>query len=220
MRPFEGSKPIDLSVLKKALEDSRVWCGLAKVVKRDGDASHFEIEKDDSGNPVDVLVEIDLMPDGIPILARLGSGFGGASFGVWRVPPVGTEVAWMAPNGELEADVMIVSTLSSGALPGAVDEDTLVVFNTKKIHVETNGGDIEIVASGQVKVQGGDQPVARKTDPVDLGKFSCSGLGSAFLGILWLPPNSPGGTTPTLIAASPTALTGAIKDGSTKFSSG
>lgn len=134
MRPREGAKPVDLTVLRKALEDRRAWSGLAKVVLRDGESSHFEIETDEDGNPVDVLVEIDIMPEEIPVTARLGC-FGSTSpgSGIYSIPKPGTEVAWLAPHGELEADIFIVGCLASNSVPAVLDEDTLVILGAKNV---------------------------------------------------------------------------------------
>lgn len=139
MRPREGAKPVDLTVFRKALEDRRVWSGLGKIVLRDGDSQHFEIETDDSGNPVDVLVEMDIMPEGVPVTARLGChGSTNPGSGLWAIPAVGAEVAWMAPNGDMEADLMIVAVLSTNAVPRVLDADTVVLIGAKNVVIASS----------------------------------------------------------------------------------
>jgi hypothetical protein len=160
VRPAYGAKPLEMQALRKILEDRRMWCGLGLVVKRDGETSHFEIETDDSGNPSDVLVEVDLMPEGIPVTARLGCGAGSLGSGGWKIPAPGTEVVWMAPHGEMEADVMIVGTLATRAVPGALDADTYVLVQPKNLIIASQDG------SGKVKV---GSPDGSGTEPAVLG---------------------------------------------------
>lgn len=137
-----GNRALDLTHIRKALEDKRIWCGLGVVVERDG--SHFEQDEDEG----DVYVEVELMPDGIPLTCRLGSSSGGANHGVWKIPPVGTEVAVMfSLNGDIESDAMIVSTLSSGGVPGSLDDTTLLVTNTDDTVVESTEGNILLSAT-------------------------------------------------------------------------
>lgn len=147
MNPRDGAKPIDLTGFRKALEDRRLWCGLAVVAKREGESSHFEIETDDAGNKVDILVEVDLMPEGIPATCRLGiPGSNGAGSGIFAIPAVGTEVVWCAPHGDLEADLMIVGALSTRSIPDVVDETTLVILGPKNVVIASTD------ASSKVKV--------------------------------------------------------------------
>lgn len=172
-----GAKPLDLQPLRDALMDDRVHVGLGKVVKRDGESTHFEIADGD------VLVEVDLVSDaGQPLTCRLGGMAGGAGTGLWRIPPVGTEVVVLIPMGELErADPVIVGTLASGTAPAGLDETTLVVLNPGKVRIHATAGDVEVEASGDVAVdaagdvvvQGGTLKGAAHSDAADAtGDFS------------------------------------------------
>jgi hypothetical protein len=135
------------SDMQEVLQDRRVWTGVGVVVKRPNDDAHYEIVKDSAGNPVDVLVEVDFMPNAEPVYARLGALSGGAGAGIWSIPPVGTEVVLALPGGELDGMPCIVGRLSSRNIPGALDADTLVIINPKKV----------IIASQNDKVYLGSQ---------------------------------------------------------------
>lgn len=212
MRSAEGSKPIDLSILKDALRDNRVWCGLGLVVKRDGEDSHYEIVDND------VLIEIDLMPEGVAVTARLGSWAGGKGSGLWRIPPVGTEVAWMCPCGTLDSDTLVVGTFSSGEIPADLDEDTLVIINPKKVVLKSQNDDVTVDADGQVLIQGGDEPIARETDPV---KINSPGALALWMSQVESAISGLGGTVPTPAASAFLASPGIqIKTGSSKAKCG
>lgn len=176
MRPRDGAKPLELAAIRRALEDKRLWCGLGKVVLRDGESSHFEIETNDSGTPVDVLVEVDIMPEGIPVTARLGCGAGSLGAGGWKIPAPGTEVVWIAPHGEMEADLMIIATLSTNSVPSALDADTYVLVQPKNLIIASTD------ASGKVKL---GAPDGTGTQPAVLGnalQTRLADLESKFLG--------------------------------------
>lgn len=131
-RGQRAGRRLDITEIREALLDDRTWCGLGLVEKRE---SHFHIEEND------VLVEVRLMPGNQPILCRLGAAAGGPGQGVWMIPPVGSEVAVLIPDGELEADCMIVATLSSGAVPDGLVENTMVVVSPNVlIHDGVNAG--------------------------------------------------------------------------------
>jgi len=111
-----------------------------------------------------------------------------------------------------------VAMASSGGVPSQLDDTTIVLSNVKNIVIDSTEGDVNITANGKVNLQGGDQPIARKTDSVDIGTFQCDGVGSAFAGIKWIPPGETAVTEIT--AASPVALTGKISTGSDKANCG
>lgn len=217
--PLQGAKPVDLSSMKEALhKGAKIYCALGVVVKRAGDSAHWEKHTEDDGS-TDILVEVDVMPSGEEITCRLGAAAAGNGWGVWNIPPVGAEVIVTFPDGEMDGmDPVIMRVLSSGNVPSTLDETTLVIAGAKKIHIESQDGDVEISASGQVKLQGGDQPVARKTDPVDMGTLIfVPGSGAAAL--TYKPAGAALGVIP------PGGITipingGEISDGSSKTSSG
>lgn len=150
------------------MDDGAVWSAIGVVRARDGDNSHFAI---DDG---DVLVDVDLSPEGIPVVCRLGAAGGLAGGGVWRVPPDGTEVVVMVIGGDPRQMPTIVAALPSGTLPDDVDENVLLVVNTKKVRIVSTEEDVEVVASGagkKVMLQGGGKGVARLDDTVDCGQL-------------------------------------------------
>jgi uncharacterized protein involved in type VI secretion and phage assembly len=156
---LEGAKPVDLSPFKAALgKGAKVYCGLAVVVKRDGDSAHWEKHTEDNGD-TDILVEVDLMPTGEPLTVRLGAAAAGNGWGLWSVPPVGAEVIVAFPDGEMDGmDPVIIRVLSSGKVPDALDGDTLVLIAPKKI----------IIASQNDKTYVGSED-GTGTEPMVLG---------------------------------------------------
>lgn len=116
-----GSKPIDLAVIRRALEDRRTWIAQGLVVRDESLGSHFEI---DDG---DVLVEVQLADTGIPVTCRLASTFAGAGVGLFMVPDEGTEVLVAIPKGEIDGEPAIVAMLSTGELPDGFDGSNVVL---------------------------------------------------------------------------------------------
>lgn len=140
-----------MSAVRAALTDRRVWCGLGIVYKPDGEASHYEIDED-----IGVLVNVELMPNQEPLLCRLGGLGSGGTHGVWRIPPVGTEVAVAVPGGDIGGDTIIIGVLSSGAVPNELDGDTVVVKGPSTVLV--------IGAEVQVRSEGGTaEPLITKS---------------------------------------------------------
>jgi hypothetical protein len=228
--------------MRDLLRDRRVWVGIGTVMKRQDEDSHWRFAEDENGNKVDVLVECDLHPGPIPVECRLASVGGGPGHGLWKVPPVGTQVVIVVQRGELEADCSIVGTLASNQAPDAalLDDDTLVLLNPKNIVVQSDTGDVNITATqggvnvkahgdvkvdadGKVEIQtagGGAHKIARDTDPIDAGTLVVAfvpGSGGAALAVSHLAPGSP---TPPVPGTTYVSLTGKVTDGSSKADCG
>lgn len=177
----------DLRDFREALADGRVWVSLGIVVQRAGEDSHFEIDDRD------VLVEVDLVPEGQPLTCRLGGLGGGVGHGIWRIPPAGTEVVVLVPGGEIEqADPVIVAVLSTGQVPNVLDGDTLVVRAPKVIVIESGEDDVKILPGNGKKVllAGSGKGVARKDDPTADGTLVVAfspGTGAASLTLTYTP---------------------------------
>ena len=80
-RQSGGSRRFPLEDLRAALRDGRAWVELGVVYWPVGQAQHWELDGDD------VLVHVLLMPGQEPLMCRLFH-----QEGIWRVPPVNTEV--------------------------------------------------------------------------------------------------------------------------------
>lgn len=133
-RPKFGTRRVDLTPLKEALKDNRVYARLGLVTAEDA-PSHFELDGED------LLVEVTLVPDDVRVTCRMATVGGGPGQGLWFVPPVGSEVAVLVPDGELESGPMIVGVLSTGSLPDGVAEGVTVIANSSKVLVhDGNGG--------------------------------------------------------------------------------
>lgn len=145
MRRTSGSRGVDQTAMSNALKDGKVWCGLGIVVKRQGEQQHYEISDED------VLVSVDLMPEGQPLWCRLGGKY------MWRVPPVGSEVMVAMPAGELEQMPSIVTVLSTGEVDGDLDGDVLLIVNSKKVVIKST--DDQVILGGT-----SGKEIARKGD--------------------------------------------------------
>ncbi len=108
-----GTKRLDLSTLREALKDTRVWSSLAVVIQPDGEAGaeHWDLVTDDAGNVTDVVVEVNLVPGNVEVTARLNT------LGAIQVPDVGEEVIVVFPDGQLDWMPTILGRLSSGLIP-------------------------------------------------------------------------------------------------------
>jgi hypothetical protein len=143
-----SAKRVDLTDLRAALRDGRAWTSIGQVYLPPGETSHFDLEPDQSGNGTDVLVHVQQMPNGEPLLCRL------ACSGVWRIPPVGWEVDLIIPDGELEGGAYIVGAHTTGTVPAALDGDTLT-GEAPKVNLKATAGDSVLDASGSVLLGGG-----------------------------------------------------------------
>lgn len=108
-----GTKRLDLSTLRAALADTRVWASAGVVIRPDGeaDAEHWDLVTDDAGNATDIVVEVQLVPSNVEVTARLNMR------GVIHVPEVGDEVLVAFPDGQLDWMPVVVARMSSGVAP-------------------------------------------------------------------------------------------------------
>jgi hypothetical protein len=138
-RGRRAGRRMSMPEVRAAISDRQrqTWVGIGLVKPPPGGGSHYDVDDD-----VGVLVSVELQPEGQPVMARLGGLGEGGSNGVWRIPPLGSEVAVVVPGGDLDADACIVGVLASGGTPGELDGDTLVVRAPK----------IVIIADGAVEV--------------------------------------------------------------------
>lgn len=152
-RARAGAKRFDLTGLRKAVEDNRVMPAIGVVWQPPGEASHYDLEPDQSGNGTDILVHVQKMPHEEPLLCYL------ACSSMWRIPPVGTVVALLVPDGDLEAGAIIVGMLPSGSPPAGLDGST-AILDVPKIVMRATAGDAELDATGNVVLGGGTTAAA------------------------------------------------------------
>ncbi len=100
-----GPKRLDIGEMRQALRDRRVWTGLGVVRQFPGESSHYE---ELTGEDADLLVDVELMPNGERVLCRTAW-----TYGAWSIPPVGAEVAVLIPEGDFDADPIIVAVLTA-----------------------------------------------------------------------------------------------------------
>ncbi len=157
-RANRGAKRLDVSDLKAIVKDQRIWSNLGVVIEPEDGEPHFEIVTVD-GTIVDVLVEVELVPERIHVTARL-AGRGGQGRGLWEVPQVGDEVAVIVPDGEVEFCPIVVATLSGGEIPSELTEDDIIFANNRgRIIIRTSddffvdaAGDAILEPDGEVKL--------------------------------------------------------------------
>lgn len=139
-------KAIDMAQVKSALRDGKAWTSLGVVRQFPGESSHFEIDGDD------VLVDVELVPSNERVLCRLAAAGGG---GFWTVPAVGEEVAVLVPEGDIEADPIILGTFSTP--PGDVAVDRIIITRGEVKIV----ADHAVIESPNVELGGGNLVAAQ-----------------------------------------------------------
>jgi hypothetical protein len=205
-----GQSAPDLRHLAEAIgtTDTREWFSRGIVVKRQGEAERFEMDDEEC------LVEVNLVPGGQPVTARLGAL-------VWRIPPEGAEVGVLFPGGQLDAAPVIVCEV--GGAPDELAGDNTVLRADGDVVVKA-GGDVKVDAGDSKKIllAGGGKGVARKDDPTEDGTLAIlfsPGTGAASLSIAYTPGD---GSAPQSISGTGGILTlkGKISLASTKVEAG
>lgn len=180
--PYRGrraSKRLDLTDLRAAFRDQRMWCSVGIVVDPGDGSPHFEVLVDD------VHVEVILQPSLVPVTCRLSAG-------LWRVPDIGEEVMVQIPEGALEFMPTITDVLSSGTVPttqGPAPGRTLIVRQEVVIH-DGGGGAEPLVQLSQLQALH-DAIVGWAPVPNDGG----AALKAAMMALFSGPPAWPAGTT-------------------------
>lgn len=158
--------PSDLFALTDP-ERRGLFYTLVGVVFAPESESHFELVSED-GVITDVLVQVETQPDQMDITCRLGSVVSGPQIGIWAIPPVGTEVAVLVPNGRTDFMPTIVATLSSGRLPVSnLSENETVIAGLGTTEVTAN---TEIIISAPKIILGDPSAVSDTLDGVVQGR--------------------------------------------------
>ena len=147
-----GAKRLDMTQIAAAFADGRQWATLAIVTKQDGTSSHFELATE-GDTLVDILVDVETVPDGIDLTCRLAGGSG--SQGVWQIPAAGDEVIVVLPTGRVDFMPMIVGIMSgqsisnpSGQGPAA---GRTVVCNSEVLVHDGDGGAVSLALKSDVQ---------------------------------------------------------------------
>ncbi len=133
-RGRSGARRLDLGSLGDLLKDGRVWTAVGVVTQPDGEDTWYAIEDGD------LWVEVELVPSRLDLTCRWGVAGGGAGLGIWTVPPVGTEVAVLVPDGEVDFMPTIVGCMSTGSLPNGVAENVIVIAASSKVLIHDGAG--------------------------------------------------------------------------------
>lgn len=182
-KPMRGQRPtkrLDLSDVKEALRDTRQWTALGIVAEGPDGSPHWEVV----GDNADVMVEVVIQPDQVPLFCRLAAG-------MWIVPDVGDEVAVIVPAGELDF-MPVITCILSHALPtaqGPQPQRIVIVRGEVLIHDGAGGAvplayksDVEAVEAHVVAVDDryathihNDSTSAATKGPVKTGSILPSG---------------------------------------------
>ena len=144
MRSRRAAKRVDLTDLRAALADTRLYVSLGLVAEAadDADSEYYELVTDDAGQVTDILVEVTLVPSNIPVTCRLG-GFSGA-FGIIQIPQLGDEVMVNIPDGQVDWMPTIIARLSTGSVPaGAAPSPTKIVIMAETFEVHDGSGETD-----------------------------------------------------------------------------
>jgi hypothetical protein len=126
MRGRKSSKRIDTAGLEALVRDGRAWVKLGKVFAPDG-GKHWQVK---GGK---ILIEVETMPDGVDLTCRLTTWGSGGGFGGWAIPRVGTIVAVVVPDGEIEFHPLIVGVLDCNAAQQGVGEDFTIIADDRPV---------------------------------------------------------------------------------------
>lgn len=139
-----ASKRLDLTDMRAAFRDGRMWAGIGTVYKP-ADAEFWKIVPHDDGSGFDVHVEVELHPSGQDITARVPAG-------VWEVPQLGDEVGVILPAGAVDFMPIVVCRLASGVVPstqGPQPGRTVIVNGEVFVH-DGSGGAVALALKSDV----------------------------------------------------------------------
>lgn len=175
MKRHKATRKADLTFIKEALRDRRCW-GCLGVVVDDGGGHWGFIDGD-------VIVDIELQPSEERISAVMGSPAGGLGAGIWSIPPVGSEVIVLVPDGEFDFQPTIVAVTNGETQPNGLSENTIV---------------IQAPVGGEVIVHDGDNTAKALAFQDDLAELASTFLSHTHIS------GSPGSPTgPPLASATP-----------------
>lgn len=153
MRRPKATRRLPVAELRELVRDHRSWCRLGLVYEPDS-GSHYELVVEGS-TLVDVLVEVEIVPDRIPLTCRLSSVAGGSGIGIWTIPAVGDEVIVAVPDGDIAFAPTIVALLSTGDIPnpsgqGPAPGRTIIVNDEVLVH-DGSGGAVPLALKSDVQ---------------------------------------------------------------------
>lgn len=160
----------DVTRLAKAMSmpgiDPRPWIETAYVT-----AFHI----DEEGPFVDIIMVVDGIPT--PETARVGSIYAGPGFGFYFPLDVDDEILVFAPGGNANAGLIALPRQWSKSDPppeSAMNEPTNILLHAKE------GANINLVVSGDAKINLGDTDLESLTDGIVTGQGVDSFSGSTY----------------------------------------
>jgi len=145
------TKKFDVNGLRRSLMQGQgSWVKLAIVTDIDDDGRHFELVIE-NGVLVDIMVEVETVPDCMPLTCRM-SGLGG---GTWTVPAVGDEVIVALPDARAEFMSTIVAVLSGNNIPNPVGQgpaaNRTIITNSEVLVHDGTGGAVALALKSDVQ---------------------------------------------------------------------
>ncbi len=145
----------DLSALRQLFPEERGRRSVSlALVEAEGEAPYFEVRPGSK----DIHVRVVLQPELQPVWCRL---MGAArKKGHTLIPAEGSECVVLFPNGDAQADGILIGVLATGLVNGAITVGLLDLV----------ADDMALTAlgSGVIRVNGGDVIIARAGDPVSV----------------------------------------------------
>lgn len=190
-RGGKSAKKVDLTQLREALRDGRVWCQLGQVFSPDGGA-HWYVDTDNEGNR-SVMVEVTTMPEGMDLTCRL------ATKPLWYIPAAGSIVVVAIPSGETDHMPSIIGILDAGDADTDISADRCLLASDVDV----------VVKSGAVLLGGTDASQQLvKGNAYRAAEGSLNSAWSTFLDVLGAYATAIKGIADPLNVATPVLLTG------------
>lgn len=138
-RPRKRGKALDLSIWRAALKDGRVWTKLGRVTQFEGEDSYYEW--DSNG---ELLIDVELSGTQERCFCRYAS-----PFGFWVIPPAGTEVIVGVPDGDLDADPVILGCISKNGISSLATAGKIVIAvpDGTQVEIRTQSGTAQALAT-------------------------------------------------------------------------
>jgi hypothetical protein len=123
-RRRKAAKRFDPTSLRELVADGKTWNSIARTIVGENGATCWDLDVAPDGTITDILIEMELVPDGVEVTARWSNLCGGrGARGVFALPKIGEEFLVTLIDGAYD-DVIAGQPLSSGSMPASLSEAT------------------------------------------------------------------------------------------------